>query len=124
MDEGLRSAVESISVGRLGRPREFFVIKPESTRVTIAGVRVPDRELGARKIPVWHLESRAEVNRIIGELEEARDSVFPSDDSKLKRAMSDILWEAYCAGVPDCILTTREGRDEVIEKILDLAASQ
>lgn len=142
MDEALRSAIKELNVAlkdaveqptdeqpkenRRGRPREFFVINADSNEVTVTGTREPNKQLGhpSRPIPVWNLESRAEVNRIIGELEEARDRVFPSDDSKLRRAMSDILWEAYCAGAPDCVLTTLKGRDEVVTRILTLIQDQ
>lgn len=100
MDKGLRRAIEELNEGlrraieqptdeqpkekRRGRPREFFVINADSNKVTVTGTREPNKQLGhpSRPIPVWNLESRAEVNRIIRELEEARDSVFPSDDSR------------------------------------------
>lgn len=83
MTKGLRDATESISVGRRGRPREFFRIKPGERDITVAGIRTPDRERGrsvaafVHSSPVWILKSRAEANRIITDLEKARDIVFP-----------------------------------------------
>lgn len=70
-------------IPRKGRPREFFRIKPSSNKVTVVGIRTPNRERGrsvaafAHPNPVWYLESRAEVNVVIRELEEARDRAFP-----------------------------------------------
>jgi len=123
MDEEHQTAV-LIPTRRRGRPRKFFLVKGELKSITVAGVREPDEMHGSGSIPVWRLGSRAEANLMIKDLEEVRDRVFPSDDSKLKIALSDLLWEAYVAGNPDCILTTREGREEVIEKILALIAEQ
>lgn len=122
-----------IPTRRRGRPRQFFLVKGEMRSITVTGVKEPDEMHASGTVPVWRLGSRAEVNRMIKDLEEARDRVFPSDDSKLykyatgyllKSAMSEILWEAYVTGNPDCILTTREGRNKVVEEILDLIANQ
>ncbi len=64
---------------RKGRPREFFIIKARTNDVTVAGIRVPNQTNGPRKIPVWILESRAEIDLIIRDLEEARDRTFPKE---------------------------------------------
>lgn len=71
--------------GRRGRPREFFRIKAGERDVTVTGIRTPDRELGrsvaafVNSNPVWYLGSRAEVNLMIRDLEEARDRTFPKE---------------------------------------------
>lgn len=63
---------------RKGRQREFFVINSGTKDITISGIREPNqmKGLGTRKIPIWILESRAEIDRIIRDLEEARDRTF------------------------------------------------
>lgn len=63
---------------RKGRPREFFVINSRTNDVTVSGIREPNQTkgIGTRKIPIWILESRAEIDRIIKDLEEARDKTF------------------------------------------------
>lgn len=38
----------------------------------------------------------------------------------LKNEIGYLLWQAYISGDPDCILTTPQGRREVVDKILNL----
>lgn len=61
---------------RRGRPREAFRITSSPNSVTMAARRKADKILSGIA-SVWYLESRAEVNLIIRELEEARDRAFP-----------------------------------------------
>jgi len=69
----VKSTVEKF---RRGRPREAFRIMGGLNGVTMAARRKAD-EVWSGVASVWILKSRAEVNLIIRELEEARDRAFP-----------------------------------------------
>jgi len=66
---------------RKGRPREAFRINGYPNTVTIVSIRQPDTKWESKGKAAdalqWKLESRAEVNLIIRELEAARDRAFP-----------------------------------------------
>lgn len=64
---------------RKGRPRETFCIIGHSNSVTMSTKRKADRIWNVAS--VWYLESRAEVNLLIRELEKARDYAFTEKES-------------------------------------------
>jgi len=65
---------------RRGRPREAFRIKGYPGGVTVAARRKADEKWGG-VTSVWRLESRAEVDLIIRELQRARGRAFPEGKS-------------------------------------------
>jgi len=68
-------------VPRKGRPREVFRINGFPSTVTIVPLKRPDKKWISRgkegDALQWELKSKAEVNVVIRELEEARDRAFP-----------------------------------------------